>query len=63
MISVHKKLKIHFAALTAMVYRFKYLVLAFMLLITFALGSQITKLEVDTRDESFFHDDDPELIT
>lgn len=33
-----------------------------MLLLTFALAGQLSKLRIDTRDESFFHEDDPALI-
>ncbi|MEE4352449.1 MAG: MMPL family transporter [Desulfatiglans sp.] len=63
MTHIHKKLGLCFAALTAMIYRFKYWVLTCLLLVTFALASHIPKLKIDTRDESFFHDDDPTLIT
>ena len=62
MTTIHKKFEIWFAELTALVYRRKYVALACMLLMTFALASQTAKLKIDTRDESFFHDDDPALI-
>jgi len=45
-----------------MVYRHKYITLILMLILTFAMASQIRNLTIDTRDESFFHDDDPILI-
>ncbi len=59
---VHKKLEAWFAGFTAGVYRWKYAALVIMLVMTLALASQTTKLTMDTRDESFFHDDDPTLI-
>jgi len=62
MTTVHKKFEIWFAEFTALVYRRKYVALACMLLITFGLAGQISKLTIDTRDEGFFHDDDPALI-
>ncbi|NVM21227.1 MAG: RND family transporter [Desulfobacterales bacterium] len=62
MTTIHKKFEIWFAELTALVYRRKYVALVCMLLMTFALASQTAQLKIDTRDESFFHDDDPTLI-
>ena len=62
MTAAHKKFETWFAELTARVYNRKYVALACMLLITLALAGQISKLTIDTRDEGFFHDDDPILI-
>ena len=60
--TIHKKFETWFAELTALVYQRKYVALACMLFITAALASQVSKLTIDTRDESFFHEDDPTLI-
>ncbi len=62
MTTIHRKFEIWFAEITALVYRRKYVALACMLLMTFALASQTAQLTIDTRDEGFFHDDDPTLI-
>ncbi len=62
MTSVHKKLETGFAEFTEWIYQHKYWALAGILLMTVALASQMGKLTMDTRDEGFFHDDDPTLI-
>lgn len=59
---IHKQLEIRFAGFTAKVYQHKYAALLSMLILTFVLASQTSKLTFDTRDESFFHEDDPALI-
>ncbi|XOF34112.1 MAG: efflux RND transporter permease subunit [Candidatus Electrothrix sp. YB6] len=46
----------------AFAYRQKYWVVAVMLLLTAGLATQLGRLEIDTRDESFFHKNDPALI-
>ena len=62
MTAVHKKFEELFARSTLWVIKRKYLVLAGLLLFTLALASQMPHLKIDTRDESFFHADDPTLI-
>jgi len=62
MTTIHRKFETWFAELTVLVYRRKYVALACTLLMTLALTSQTVKLKIDTRDESFFHDDDPALL-
>lgn len=62
MTTVHQKFEIWFAKFTARVYGKKYTALFCMLVMTFVLAGQTSKLTMDTRDESFFHDDDPALI-
>jgi predicted RND superfamily exporter protein len=58
---VHKKFEAWYAKLAAQVYQKKYVALICMLLLTLALAGQVVKLTIDTRDESFFHTDDPTL--
>lgn len=48
--------------MTTFIYAKKYIVLVFMLLFTAGLASQLANITIDTRDEGFFHDDDPALI-
>ncbi|MFZ5772838.1 MAG: efflux RND transporter permease subunit [Thermodesulfobacteriota bacterium] len=62
MTAVHKKFENWFARLAALVYRHRYAALLFISLLTAALAGQMTKLTIDTRDESFFGEDDPALI-
>ncbi len=62
MTTVHKMLETRFEELAEWVYKWKYLSFIFVLLVTFGLASQMGKLKMDTRDEGFFHDDDPTLI-
>ncbi len=59
---LHKRLESRFAALTSYVYAHKFIAVGVMFLITIALASQMPKLTIDTRDESFFYEDDPTLI-
>ena len=58
----HQKLESLFAALASVIYAYKYLVLAAVFLATALLAGQLPKLTMDTREESFFHEDDPTLI-
>ncbi|MCP4692760.1 MAG: hypothetical protein GY859_32260, partial [Desulfobacterales bacterium] len=60
--TIHKRLENWLADFTALIYRKKYTALACALLLTLALASQIPNLKMDTRDESFFHADDPAMI-
>ena len=62
MTAAHKRFELWFAELTARVYEWKYLALVCVLLITMGLASQISKLTIDTRDEGFFHENDPLLM-
>jgi predicted RND superfamily exporter protein len=62
MATIHKKFEHCFSQVTRWVYDSKYLALMVVLLMTMALATQTTKLTIDTRDESFFHDDDPTLM-
>jgi len=59
---MRKKLEQWFARLTIFVYHRKILTVGIVLLLTALLSAQITKLRFDTRDESFFHADDPTLV-
>jgi uncharacterized protein len=59
---IHQKFEAWFAQFASMVYRRKYMALLSMFILTFALAGQTTKLTFDTRDEAFFHEDDPALI-
>ncbi len=52
-----------FERVTATVYDYKYTALLLMLLLTTVLATQMSRLTIDTRDESLFHKDDPALIT
>jgi len=63
MTRVHKKFENGFAWLAAKVYDHKSLALILMLLMTVAFAIHLPELTIDTRDESFFHPDDPALIT
>ena len=51
-----------FAKLTTWVYLHGYLVLFLMLAFTLSLAMQSARLTFDTRDESFFHEDDPTMV-
>ncbi|NOZ70203.1 MAG: RND family transporter [Deferribacteres bacterium] len=62
MAAIHKKLETLFARLAAVVYDRKYITLACVLLLSLALAGQLPKLRIDTRDETFFKDDDPVLV-
>ena len=60
--SLYKFIEKQFSAFTSLIYRHKYITLVLMLIFTFSLASQVRNLTIDTRDESFFHDNDPILI-
>lgn len=60
--NIYKKCEILFMGTTRFVYAHKYLALMFMLLFTAGMASQLGQITIDTRDEGFFHDDDPALI-
>ena len=62
MTGIHMKIESLFAVLTTWVYARKFIVLGIMLLATVGLATQLQKLTFDTRDENFFHDNDPTLI-
>ena len=62
MTTLHKTLETGFAAMTARVYSHKYVALVIMILVTSLFATQLPKLTIDTRDESFFHPKDP-IIT
>jgi predicted RND superfamily exporter protein len=62
MATIHKKFEHYFSQVTRWVYDNKYLALTVVVLMTMTLATQTTKLTIDTRDESFFHDDDPTLM-
>jgi hydrophobe/amphiphile efflux-3 (HAE3) family protein len=62
MATVHKFLEKIFTDGTALVIRWKYIILIVTLLLTGGLAAQMANLKIDTRDESFFHADDPTLI-
>jgi predicted RND superfamily exporter protein len=52
-----------FANLTVWVYRRKFSVLFLLLVFSVALAIQSSRLTFDTRDESFFHEDDPTMVS
>lgn len=60
--SIHNKFENIFIAVTTFVYAKKYGMLVLMLLVTAGLASQLGQLTIDTRDEGFFHEDDPTLM-
>lgn len=60
--SIYKFIEKQFSSFTSIVYTHKYITLMVVLIFTFALAGQIPNLTIDTRDESFFHDDDPVLM-
>ena len=62
MTSLHKRLEVGFAAMTAWVYDHKYIAIFIMIMVTLLFGSQLPKLTIDTREEGFFHPSDP-IIT
>ncbi|MCI5222484.1 MAG: hypothetical protein D3924_07400, partial [Candidatus Electrothrix sp. AR4] len=59
---IYKQCETLFREFTAFIYGKKYWALFVMLLFTVGLASQLGKLTVDTRDESFFHNTDPALL-
>ena len=62
MANLHKGFENTFSQLTGWVYDGKYRILGAILLVTATLAVHTPKLTIDTRDESFFHDNDPTLI-
>ena len=62
MANLHKGFENTFLQLTRWVYDGKYRILGAILLVTATLAVHTPKLTIDTRDESFFHDNDPTLI-
>lgn len=60
--SLYKKCETIFMDFTAFIYAKRYGALVLMLLFTIGLASQLGKINIDTRDESFFHKNDPILI-
>ena len=60
--TIYRKFESAFMVLTTFVYTRKYLVLLLMLLLTAGLASQLSRIQIDTRDENFFHEDDPTLV-
>lgn len=60
--SLHKRFEQWFADLTDWICQWKYITLAVVVALTLALASQTPQLTIDTRDESFFHPDDPALM-
>ncbi|MGL1933256.1 MAG: MMPL family transporter [Desulfotalea sp.] len=62
MTGIYKKFELAFMVLTKFIYDKKYLMLLFMLLLTIGFASQLSRIQIDTRDEGFFHEDDPTLI-
>jgi predicted RND superfamily exporter protein len=62
MANLHNTFERHFSQTTRWVYDHKCLVLVIMVLVTAFLAAQLPELTIDTRDESFFHDDDPTLL-
>jgi len=60
--NLYKQCETAFKGFTAFVFDHKYLGLFFILLITVSLSSQLGKIRIDTRDEGFFHEDDPALV-
>lgn len=63
MTTIHKKFENWFETVAGVVYDRKYISFALMFFLTLGLASQIPKITIDTRDESFFHKNDPALIT
>lgn len=60
---IHKRLESWFTALAAFVYDHKYQTLFVVLLAGGLLSGPAVNITVDTRDESFFSEDDPALLT
>jgi len=59
---IRRQFEIWFASLTEFIYRRKYVAVCGVLILTLILSSRISDLRFDTRNEGFFHDDDPILI-
>lgn len=60
--TLHRKIEQGFAKLTEFIYHHKISVLFLVLMVTVGLAIQSSRLKIDTRDESFFHQDDPTLL-
>ncbi len=60
--TIYKKCESLFMDFTLFVYTKKYVVLVLMLLFTAGISTQLKRIEIDTRDEVFFHEDDPALM-
>ena len=63
MSAIRNQLESRFAVFANWVYVHRFLAVGIMLLITAALAGQLSDLTIDTREESFFHENDPTLIT
>jgi predicted RND superfamily exporter protein len=62
MANIHGRIETWFSQFCAWIYQRKYVAITGSLLMVMFLASQLVNLKFDTRDESFFHDDDPILI-
>ncbi|NNG00238.1 MAG: MMPL family transporter [Desulfobacteraceae bacterium] len=62
MAQIHRRIESCFERFTDLVYQWKWASLAIMVLMTAGLAVQVPDIRIDTRDESFFHEDDPELV-
>lgn len=62
MTPIRRQLENWFGSFTELVYRKKYTAFISALLLTLGLTYQIKDIKFDTRDESFFHTDDPALM-
>jgi predicted RND superfamily exporter protein len=62
MMNLSKRITLFFEWLSRVLYRRAWFVIGAMLLFTALLGSQLTKLTIDTSTESFFHDTDPIIL-
>jgi predicted RND superfamily exporter protein len=62
MTNIHRRLETLFAGIAVWVYAHRFITLGAVLLITAILAGQLPKLTMDTREESFFYEDDPTLI-
>ncbi|WP_020586148.1 efflux RND transporter permease subunit [Desulfobacter curvatus] len=59
---IHKKLESFFEAIATWVYAHGVLTLIIIFLMSVMLAAQLPRLTMDTRDQSFFHPDDPTLV-
>lgn len=62
MAHIHTKIERYFEKSTAWIYQWKWLALTVMIILSFGLAKEVPNIRIDTRDESFFHEDDPALI-
>ncbi len=62
MAMIHNKLESFFEAIAKWVYAHGVLTLGLILLVSVMLARQLPHLTIDTRDQSFFHPDDPTLV-